>query len=204
MWGPSPGQEGSASSSPRVSADPGAWGRAHLLTWGNSQPKESGRGHLLPGDAPATPQAPPRPCVSSHRHGYNIWRDPMKPSQILTRLCKEGKVDGPHFGPPGRVKVSNHVFTGPSEIEDENGKGCCMQLWGCQEAMEGPTHPCGRTTPLLITAASPFCPLSLCPSSPSHTALAHLSPFSSSQPPCGVGRFFPILQMRKTRPKGFR
>nr|XP_060506483.1 otoferlin isoform X10 [Panthera onca] len=55
-------------------------------------------------------------------HGYNIWRDPMKPSQILTRLCKEGKVDGPHFGPPGRVKVSNRVFTGPSEIEDENGQ----------------------------------------------------------------------------------
>uniref|UniRef100_A0A8C9MCY4 Otoferlin n=1 Tax=Panthera tigris altaica TaxID=74533 RepID=A0A8C9MCY4_PANTA len=55
-------------------------------------------------------------------HGYNIWRDPMKPSQILPRLCKEGKVDGPHFGPPGRVKVSNRVFTGPSEIEDENGQ----------------------------------------------------------------------------------
>lgn len=45
----------------------------------------------------------------------------MKPSQILTRLCKENKVDGPHFGPPGRVKVSNCVFTGPSEMEDENG-----------------------------------------------------------------------------------
>ncbi|XP_029420323.1 otoferlin isoform X8 [Nannospalax galili] len=55
-------------------------------------------------------------------HGYNIWRDPMKPSQILTRLCKEGKVDGPHFGPHGRVKVANCVFTGPSEIEDENGQ----------------------------------------------------------------------------------
>uniref|UniRef100_A0A286XVZ7 Otoferlin n=1 Tax=Cavia porcellus TaxID=10141 RepID=A0A286XVZ7_CAVPO len=55
-------------------------------------------------------------------HGYNIWRDPLKPSQILTRLCKEGKVDGPHFGPPGRVKVANRVFTGPSEIEDENGQ----------------------------------------------------------------------------------
>ncbi|XP_062933972.1 otoferlin isoform X5 [Cynocephalus volans] len=55
-------------------------------------------------------------------HGYNIWRDPVKPSQILTRLCKEGRVDGPHFGPPGRVKVANRVFTGPSEIEDENGQ----------------------------------------------------------------------------------
>ena len=29
--------------------------------------------------------------------GYNKWRDPMKPSQILTKLCKEGKIDGPHF-----------------------------------------------------------------------------------------------------------
>ncbi|XP_055233578.2 otoferlin isoform X3 [Gorilla gorilla gorilla] len=55
-------------------------------------------------------------------HGYNIWRDPMKPSQILTRLCKNSKVDGPHFGPPGRVKVANRVFTGPPEIEDENGQ----------------------------------------------------------------------------------
>uniref|UniRef100_A0A8C3TYZ6 Otoferlin n=1 Tax=Catharus ustulatus TaxID=91951 RepID=A0A8C3TYZ6_CATUS len=54
-------------------------------------------------------------------HGYNTWRDPMKPSQILSKLCKEGKVDGPHFGPGGRVKVANRVFTGPTEIEDENG-----------------------------------------------------------------------------------
>nr|XP_015203273.1 PREDICTED: otoferlin isoform X3 [Lepisosteus oculatus] len=54
-------------------------------------------------------------------HGYNVWRDPMKPTQILTKLCKEGKVDGPHFGPGGRVKVANRVFMGPTEIEDENG-----------------------------------------------------------------------------------
>ncbi|XP_062344346.1 otoferlin isoform X3 [Cinclus cinclus] len=55
-------------------------------------------------------------------HGYNTWRDPMKPAQILSKLCKEGKVDGPHFGPGGRVKVANRVFTGPTEIEDENGQ----------------------------------------------------------------------------------
>uniref|UniRef100_A0A8B9DAY7 Otoferlin n=1 Tax=Anser cygnoides TaxID=8845 RepID=A0A8B9DAY7_ANSCY len=42
-------------------------------------------------------------------HGYNVWRDPMKPSQILSKLCKEGKVDGPHFGPGGRVKVANRT-----------------------------------------------------------------------------------------------
>ncbi|KAM9017181.1 otoferlin isoform 17-T17 [Ara ararauna] len=56
------------------------------------------------------------------KHGYNTWRDPMKPSQILSKLCKDGKVDGPHYGPGGRVKVANRVFTGPTEIEDENGQ----------------------------------------------------------------------------------
>uniref|UniRef100_G3PC42 Otoferlin n=1 Tax=Gasterosteus aculeatus aculeatus TaxID=481459 RepID=G3PC42_GASAC len=38
-------------------------------------------------------------------HGYNVWRDPLKPSQILAKLCKDGKIDGPHYGPGGRVKV---------------------------------------------------------------------------------------------------
>uniref|UniRef100_A0A4W6EVY7 Otoferlin n=1 Tax=Lates calcarifer TaxID=8187 RepID=A0A4W6EVY7_LATCA len=54
-------------------------------------------------------------------HGYNVWRDPMKPTQILAKLCKDGKLDGPHYGPGGRVKVENRVFMGPTEIEDENG-----------------------------------------------------------------------------------
>ncbi|KAJ8355679.1 hypothetical protein SKAU_G00184730 [Synaphobranchus kaupii] len=61
--------------------------------------------------------------ISSHyaAYGYNQWRDPMKPTQILAKLCKEGKQDGPHYGPGGRVKVANRVFLGPTEIEDENG-----------------------------------------------------------------------------------
>ncbi|XP_068580675.1 otoferlin isoform X14 [Cebidichthys violaceus] len=54
-------------------------------------------------------------------HGYNVWRDPMKPSQILAKLCKDGKIDGPHYGPGGKVKVANRIFHGPTEIEDENG-----------------------------------------------------------------------------------
>ncbi|XP_033931919.1 otoferlin isoform X3 [Pseudochaenichthys georgianus] len=54
-------------------------------------------------------------------HGYNIWRDPMKPSQILAKLCKDGKIDGPHYGPGGKVKVANRIFQGPTEIVDENG-----------------------------------------------------------------------------------
>uniref|UniRef100_A0A671Q5Z8 Otoferlin b n=1 Tax=Sinocyclocheilus anshuiensis TaxID=1608454 RepID=A0A671Q5Z8_9TELE len=28
-------------------------------------------------------------------HGYNVWRDPMKPTQILAKLCKDGKMDPP-------------------------------------------------------------------------------------------------------------
>ena len=45
----------------------------------------------------------------------------MKPSQILAKLCKEGKIDGPHYGPGGKVKVANRIFQGPTDIEDENG-----------------------------------------------------------------------------------
>ncbi|XP_015464224.3 otoferlin isoform X1 [Astyanax mexicanus] len=54
-------------------------------------------------------------------HGYNVWRDPQKPTQILAKLCKEGKLDGPHYGPGGKVKVANRIFLGPTDIEDENG-----------------------------------------------------------------------------------
>ncbi|XP_017538292.1 otoferlin isoform X4 [Pygocentrus nattereri] len=54
-------------------------------------------------------------------HGYNVWRDPQKPTQLLAKLCKEGKLDGPHYSPGGKVKVSNRIFLGPTEIEDENG-----------------------------------------------------------------------------------
>ncbi|XP_037553311.1 otoferlin, partial [Nematolebias whitei] len=54
-------------------------------------------------------------------HGYNVWRDPLKPTHILAKLCKDGKLDGPHYGPGGRVKVENRVFMAPTEIEDENG-----------------------------------------------------------------------------------
>lgn len=48
----------------------------------------------------------------------------MKPTHILAKLCKDGKLDGPHYGPAGRVKVENRVFMAPTEIEDENGIQC--------------------------------------------------------------------------------
>jgi len=52
----------------------------------------------------------------------------MKPNQILAKLCKEGKIDGPHYGPGGKVKVANRIFMGPTEIEDENGMTTVLQL----------------------------------------------------------------------------
>lgn len=52
----------------------------------------------------------------------------MKPSQILAKLCKDGKIDGPHYGPGGKVKVANRIFMGPTEIEDENGKWTAFTL----------------------------------------------------------------------------
>lgn len=139
--------------------------------------------------------------MSPHRHGYNIWRDPMKPSQILTRLCKEGKVDGPHFGPPGRVKVSNRVFTGPSEMEDENGNGCWVQPQGGRG--QGGTHTSldGTWRPSL-GSPRPRVPLQsahLCPVSPRDTALACFLPslsFSASW----AGEGLPIQLMRNLRP----
>lgn len=53
--------------------------------------------------------------------GYNQWRDPQKPSQVLTKLCKDYKIEGPVFS-PGKVKIGKKFYTGPVELEDENGK----------------------------------------------------------------------------------
>lgn len=55
----------------------------------------------------------------------------MKPTQILAKLCKEGKIDGPHYGPAGKVKVANRVFLGTTEIEDENGNRVAEMFLHC-------------------------------------------------------------------------
>ena len=58
------------------------------------------------------------------RCGYNQWRDPMKPVQLLTKLCKEGKVDGPHFA-MGKVRVGDMTFKlqkDPKEIVSSKSK----------------------------------------------------------------------------------
>ncbi|XP_070555288.1 otoferlin-like isoform X9 [Ptychodera flava] len=52
-------------------------------------------------------------------HGYNTWRDPSKPTQVLAKLCKDFKLDGPHYS-HSKVKVADRTFTGRTDIEDEN------------------------------------------------------------------------------------
>ncbi|CAH0402078.1 unnamed protein product [Chilo suppressalis] len=49
--------------------------------------------------------------------GYNRWRDAMKPTQILAKLCKDGKLDPPIYE-YGRVKVGRTVFNMPMEDTD--------------------------------------------------------------------------------------
>jgi hypothetical protein len=34
----------------------------------------------------------------------------MKPTQVLAKMCKDGKVDGPHYQ-TGKVRVANRIFT---------------------------------------------------------------------------------------------
>ncbi|XP_047105001.1 otoferlin-like [Schistocerca piceifrons] len=62
-------------------------------------------------------------------YGYNQWRDPMKPTQILAKLCKDGKIDSPSYS-PGKVKVGRQVFCLQSEDPDVN-----MSTRGMEEHM---------------------------------------------------------------------
>ncbi|XP_058477901.1 fer-1-like protein 6 [Solea solea] len=43
--------------------------------------------------------------------GYNAWRDCQKPSELLSKMCQDNGLDGPHFR-PGHITVADKVFTG--------------------------------------------------------------------------------------------
>lgn len=57
------------------------------------------------------------------RGGYNQWRDPMKPTQILARLCKEGKLDPPVYL-ADRVKVGGKTFCIQTDAEMFTSSKC--------------------------------------------------------------------------------
>ena len=71
---------------------------------------------------------PPRydPC------GYNEWRDPMKPSQILTKLCKEGKVGWRHVENHEDIlqfNDNNSVNNNNATIDYKRQKQLQGELW---------------------------------------------------------------------------
>ncbi|XP_069010516.1 fer-1-like protein 6 isoform X2 [Embiotoca jacksoni] len=51
--------------------------------------------------------------------GYNAWRDCLKPSELLSKMCRENGVDGPHFN-PGRIVVAGKVFAGKTLFMHED------------------------------------------------------------------------------------
>ncbi|XP_055284520.1 fer-1-like protein 6 [Moschus berezovskii] len=51
--------------------------------------------------------------------GYNAWRDTSKPTEILTKLCKDSKLDGPYFR-PGKIQIGNQVFSGKTTFTKED------------------------------------------------------------------------------------
>ncbi|ETE63106.1 Fer-1-like protein 6 [Ophiophagus hannah] len=52
--------------------------------------------------------------------GYNAWRDALKPTEILSKLCKDNKLNKPIMQ-PGKIQIGNKIFTGQTVFqEDEN------------------------------------------------------------------------------------
>ncbi|XP_053090555.1 fer-1-like protein 6 isoform X2 [Pangasianodon hypophthalmus] len=51
--------------------------------------------------------------------GYNAWRDSIKPTDLLIKLCKENKLDSPRFT-PGRITIGEKVYTGKTVFADED------------------------------------------------------------------------------------
>ena len=65
-------------------------------------------------------QVKPLLSVFVCRFGFNKWRDPMRPTQILAKLCKDEGLDGPHYS-TGRVRIDNKVFGATSQVLEESG-----------------------------------------------------------------------------------
>jgi len=54
------------------------------------------------------------------RFGYNTWRDPMKPTAILEKLCKGAGLEPPLYQ-PGYVIVAEQRFYEEEVVENEQG-----------------------------------------------------------------------------------
>lgn len=68
---------------------------------------------------------PPSFCLFSQ--GYNAWRDCLKPSELLSKLCRDNSLEDPQFR-PGRITVAGRVFTGKTLFMDEGEKAQGTQM----------------------------------------------------------------------------
>ncbi|XP_073446400.1 fer-1-like protein 6 [Dendrobates tinctorius] len=53
--------------------------------------------------------------------GYNTWRDSTKPTEILTKLCKDNKLAAPIFQ-PGQIQIGSKVFSGQTMFDEDDEK----------------------------------------------------------------------------------
>ncbi|TKS67677.1 Fer-1-like protein 6 [Collichthys lucidus] len=58
--------------------------------------------------------------------GYNAWRDCLKPSELLSKLCRENGLEDPLFS-PGRITVAEKVFTGKTLFMNEDEPVECYE-----------------------------------------------------------------------------
>ncbi|XP_070604365.1 fer-1-like protein 6 isoform X2 [Erythrolamprus reginae] len=54
--------------------------------------------------------------------GYNAWRDALKPTEILSKLCKDNKLNEPIMQ-PGRIKIGSKIFTGQTLFQEDENEG---------------------------------------------------------------------------------
>ncbi|XP_078391487.1 fer-1-like protein 4 isoform X2 [Cetorhinus maximus] len=68
--------------------------------------------------------------------GYNVWRDCLKPSQILTELCKDLQLSEPEYRIE-EVKVNNKIFKMPNDPPPSGGnkKGTSPMMTDEQKAL---------------------------------------------------------------------
>ncbi|MGH0120589.1 UNVERIFIED_CONTAM: hypothetical protein FKN15_009376 [Acipenser sinensis] len=62
--------------------------------------------------------------------GYNAWRDAIKPTELLSKLCKDHQLDGPHLR-PGKICIGDQVFAGKTVFEEDAFKCaslCCVSF----------------------------------------------------------------------------
>ena len=59
------------------------------------------------------------------RYGYNQWRDALKPTGIVEKLCKDIKIEAPDYRRTS-VYLEGRTYYADFEVENEQGAYCLM------------------------------------------------------------------------------